>query len=466
MLDEMYRADRSEAPAYDMDNARISRYDQALRETFTVPETGAVLTYEGAVPLVEQTCSLLPHAMGVAPPRPAYEETTTMSDGNPCYFISNLRLPTAVPLPRNALLFMGTPRTSKSEAKRAVAFEAAKTLYRYKLLNEYLLPHREKKGDRAEDGAGRQLGEDLDLELEVPVRSTWGDIWKDSAELFLHRMSIGGRLVVGIVSGRQISVNDLPFHLWQGRDDQEHQIEVRVFPGERFHPLPGKSVSGTLEALEQYSRTVMTRVLRPNYLMEGKLACLFAPLTSEGGLNASMVERLAEGEAVKTWSSPKAFDYLAFDCMGRQIQIECARPDLTPRSLPVSVKQPSGEQVCPEQGFATYEEYAEKKLTYMPGSYKLLEGGDQTMLQVVSLRRRRNNLVSQKYAILADSIHGRTKGHPQGQRFILPRKLVRLSTIPLAVRESLMVSLSESGGCRTLVAEKSFHSYSPLLCVT
>jgi hypothetical protein len=132
----------------------------------------------------------------------------------------------------------------------------------------------------------------------------------------------------------------------------------------------------------------------------------------------------------------------------------------------VSVKQPSGDQVCREQGFATYEEYAEKKLTYMPGSYKLLEGGDQTMLQVVSLRRRRNNLVSQKYAILADSIHGRTKGHPQGQRFILPRKLVRLSTIPLAVRESLMVSLSESGGCRTLVAEKSFHSYSPLLCVT
>jgi endoribonuclease Dicer len=193
MLDEMYRADRSEAPAYDMDNARISRYDQALRETFTVPETGAVLTYEGAVPLVEQTCSLLPHAMGVAPPRPAYEETTTMSDGNPCYFISNLRLPTAVPLPRNALLFMGTPRTSKSEAKRAVAFEAAKTLYRYKLLNEYLLPHREKKGDRAEDGAGRQLGEDLDLELEVPVRSTWGDIWKDSAELFVHRWPACGR---------------------------------------------------------------------------------------------------------------------------------------------------------------------------------------------------------------------------------------------------------------------------------
>lgn len=435
----MYRDDRGEAPAYDMDNAHISAYDQALRETFTVPETGAVLTYEGAVPLVEQTCSLLPHSMGVAPPRPTYEGTTTMSDGNPCYFIANLRLPTAVPLPAKELSFWGTPRTSKAEAKRAVAFEAAKTLWKYKLLNEHLLPHREKKGDRAEDGAGRQLGEDLPLELEVEVLPTWGDIWDNHAELFLHRIAVGGRLAFAIIAGRQVSVPDLPFPLWEGRDEQEHEVEVTVMAGEPLRPLPKTTLAETLEALDRYSQTVMTRVIRPNYVLEGKLACLFAPLTSEGRLDAKMIQRLAEGNAVKAWTSPEAFEYLAFDSLGRQIQIECARPDLSPASAPIPIAQPSGEELCREQGFATYEEYAYKKLTYMAGTYKLLEAGDQTMLQVVSLRRRRNNLISQKHAILADGIHGRTKGHPQGQRVILPRKLVRLSTIPLGIRETLMV---------------------------
>ena len=423
-----------------MDNAHISAYDQALRETFTVTETGAVLTYEGAVPLVEQTCSLLPHAMGVPPPRPTYEGTTTMSDGNPCYFIANLRLPPAVPLPKTELSFYGTPRTSKAEAKRAVAFEAAKTLWKYKLLNEHLLPHREKKGDHAEDGAGRQLGEDLPLEFEVEVQSTWGDIWDKDAKLFLHRIAIDGLTTVGIVAAREISVGNLPFHLWVGRDDQEESVAVSVSSGVALRPLVGSTLSETLEALERYSETVMTRVIRPNYILEGKMACLFAPLTPKGNLDAELIRCLSEGNAVTPWTSSDAFRHLAFDSFGRQIQIECVRPNLTPKSIPIPVLQPNGEVLCREQGFATYEEFAYKKLSYMAGSYQLLESDDQTMLQVVSLRRRRNNLVSQQHAILADGIHGRTKGHPQGQRFILPRKLVRLSTVPLSVRESLMVS--------------------------
>jgi len=430
-----------------MDNAHISAYDQALRETFKVPETGAVLTYEGAVPLVEQTCSLLPHSMGVAPPKPIYEGTTTMSDGNPCYFISNLRLPTAVPLPKHELLFHGTPRTSKAEAKRAVAFEAAKTLWKYKLLNQHLLPHREKKGDQAEDGAGRTLGEDLDLEFEVDVLPTWGNIWAEGARLFIHPLVIKGKASLGIVAARKITVQEHPFFLWHGRDEEEHQVEISNLPGIPIAPPSGMSSSQILEALEKYSRTVMTRVIRPHYLLEGKMACLFAPLTEVGTLDMQLIKKLADSETHVKWTSPDAFEYLAFDSLGRQIQVERIRPALNPSSPPIYVEQLVGEPQCREFGFESYEAYARKKLLYMTGTASLLDDADPVMLQVVSLRRRRNNLISQQHAILAEGIHGRTKGHAQGQRFLIPRKLVRLSNVPLSLRDSLMVSAKVVVAC-------------------
>jgi endoribonuclease Dicer len=420
-----------------MDNAQISAYDQALRETFTVEETGAVLTYEGAVPLVEQTCSLLPHAMGIPPPRPTYEELETMTDGNPCYFISNIRLPPAVGIP--TLLFHGTPRTSKSEAKRAVAFEAAKALRKYKLLNEYLLPHREKKGDEAEDGNGRHVGEDLAFEVDVHVRPTWGDIYAKGARLYLHPISVNGNTSVGIVAAREILVNTEIFHLWYGRDQDEHEVPVRTYPGRPIVMPAGYTRARLHDALARYSHNMMTRCIRPNYQMEGRLACLFAPLDPTGCLDVATLEQLADGLTRKV-DGPSDSRFLAFDSMGRQIQIEKVRQNLKPSSRPIEVEQPSGEMVCREAGFSSYDDYALKKLTYMTGTSTLLESEDECMLQVVSLRRRRNNLVSQYQAIQADGIHGRTKGHPQGQRFIVPRKLIRVSNIPLETRDAYMVS--------------------------
>jgi hypothetical protein len=185
----------------------------------------------------------------------------------------------------------------------------------------------------------------------------------------------------------------------------------------------------------------MTRVIRPHYLLEGRMACLFAPLTRNGNLDSQLIQKLGDNGTHVKWNSPDAFDYLAFDSLGRQIQVECLRPDLKPASPPVYVNQPVGEPQCREIGFESYETYAWKKLLYMTGAASLINDQDPVMLQVVSLRRRRNNLISQQHAILADGIHGRTKGHAQGQRFVIPRKLVRLSNVPLSLRDSLMVSL-------------------------
>lgn len=423
-----------------MDNAQISAYDQALRETFMEHETGALLTYEGAVPLVEQTCALLPHAMGVPPPRPTYEILTTIADGNPCHFIANLQLPTAISLPVEELVFHGTARTSKAEAKRAIAFEAAKTLRKYNLLNEYMLPYREKKGDEAQDGEGRQLGEDLDMEFDVEVPFTWGNIWQDDPQLYIHRIAVEGIVTIAIIAARQIKLDPEPLQLWQGRDKDERQVEVQVYEGELLIPPEGMTIEETREALENYTKTVMTRCIRPNFEMEHRMACLFAPIAPNGDLDLPMISRLSKDERTP-WTHPDAYSFLAFDSMGRQVKIECERPDLTPLSEPVPVQQPSGEIQCREEGFHSYDAYAFKKLCYMTDSEKLLEDSDQTMLQVVSLRRRRNNLVGQQFAIQGVILHGRTKGQKQGQRFIIARKLVRVSNIPIEGRETLMVSL-------------------------
>jgi endoribonuclease Dicer len=68
--------------------------DLAERERYIVPSTGAVLTYNTSINLLNYLCSLIPHDNYTPPPVPKYSGD----------FISTLELPVSLPLPIEKLV--------------------------------------------------------------------------------------------------------------------------------------------------------------------------------------------------------------------------------------------------------------------------------------------------------------------------------------------------------------------------
>src|SRR5882762_3079630 len=119
--------------------------DLAERERYIVPSTGAVLTYNTSINLLNYLCSLIPHDNYTPTPVPKYAGD----------FISTLELPVSLPLPNEKLVYTGPEKRSKREAKRAVAFLAVKELHALDVFDDYLLPTSTSKGKVTEDADGR-----------------------------------------------------------------------------------------------------------------------------------------------------------------------------------------------------------------------------------------------------------------------------------------------------------------------
>ena len=74
-----------------------------------VPITGAILTYNTAIGLLNHLCSLIPRDRFTPMHLPQYSGE----------FESTLHLPSSLPLPPEHLIYIGPPRRTKKEAKRA-----------------------------------------------------------------------------------------------------------------------------------------------------------------------------------------------------------------------------------------------------------------------------------------------------------------------------------------------------------
>lgn len=192
--------DRPEEDQADIDSG--GEGDPVAEGRFVVENTGASLTPAGAIGLLNNVCSLIPRDDHTPPLQPKYTI-------HPTYFTCQVRLPSALPIPRESLVVTSAPlsnRTKKS-AKRSAAFRAVIQLYELGVFDDYLLPLRRDQGDSVEDVDGKPPVDVSSIEpmMEVLVRDPWGNVWEPQAPMYLHRLNAGGKQGMAIVCACQLS---------------------------------------------------------------------------------------------------------------------------------------------------------------------------------------------------------------------------------------------------------------------
>jgi len=137
--------------------------DIAARERYTTP-AGAILTVGSSIALLNNLCSLVPRDKYTKVLLPIYEGDFQVS----------IRLPSALPVPRDQLVFHGAHRRSKREAKAVAAFAACKALHALGVFDDYLLPAKKTTGEVIEDADGRLIPEVIPNDmLDVLVHDPW-----------------------------------------------------------------------------------------------------------------------------------------------------------------------------------------------------------------------------------------------------------------------------------------------------
>lgn len=179
----------------------VSSQDVACREpNFTIAETGAILTYDNAVDLLELLCASAPSdEYGVV--RTQYTTFATR-DGFEC----TVRLPPCLPLPRNMLQYRSAiPRGSKREARNAAAFATVKALYELGIFNNRLLPVHAKRTPFGQDAYMRPPMDVSDVEkyMTVDVETPWIELLPGN-DCWLHTLHLDGSPVVGFVTANWI----------------------------------------------------------------------------------------------------------------------------------------------------------------------------------------------------------------------------------------------------------------------
>ncbi|KAL5533446.1 DCL1_1 [Sanghuangporus sanghuang] len=202
-LKAVYRSMNSPTSSTDMDPEDASEaieddpQDLATRESYTIPSTGATLTYSSAIQLLNHLCSLIP--------RDAY--TTAMRPKYSGDFAATLRLPRALPLPGDKLTFRGPLKRTKREAKRAVAFMAVRELHLLGVFDDHFSPIVAQKGECILDADGRPISKvsDVAVMMDVMVASPW----KSGPPWYLHSLCIDGVARAGIVCGNVLPEVDV-----------------------------------------------------------------------------------------------------------------------------------------------------------------------------------------------------------------------------------------------------------------
>ncbi|KAI0261075.1 hypothetical protein BC834DRAFT_973021 [Gloeopeniophorella convolvens] len=162
--------------------------DLAKRERYTVPSTGAVLTYNSAIALLEQLCSLIPCDAFMPAQKPRYSGD----------FVAAVRLPSMLPLPSEHLVYEGPHKHSKKEAKRAVAFKAVKALHGLGVFDDYLLPAHGKRNNLVDEDLDHadavvKIPEMMDVVVRAP--------WTPGSRLWSHPVSMNGKRVAALITG-------------------------------------------------------------------------------------------------------------------------------------------------------------------------------------------------------------------------------------------------------------------------
>ncbi|KAL6308704.1 hypothetical protein BKA93DRAFT_725516 [Sparassis latifolia] len=311
--------------------------DLAERERYVVPTTGAVLTYNGAIGLLNHLCSLVPHDRFTPTFLPRYSGD----------FTSTLHLPSTLPLPHKHLVYTGPEKRSKKEAKRAVAFLAVKELHALNVFDDYLLPAQSVTGSDNEDPDGRPIQDVSRVPemMEVQVR----DPWTRGAVQYLHVVYLDGRPTAGLITGTLLPPVEL------------------VCSGTFVSTGEGQLLEFDTQD-EWRQRRAMEDFMRMGlwWCVTGRgitlpMTCYLVPITHAMKPDFDAIDRaVAHPYGAYDWSGITEQDYRHVLVMctkepGRALLLKGIRTDMSPKSTP-----PQGSR---EAAFPTYREFWQHKYT-------------------------------------------------------------------------------------------------------
>ncbi|KAG7453028.1 P-loop containing nucleoside triphosphate hydrolase protein [Guyanagaster necrorhizus] len=328
-LKAIYQARREEkeveAITEEEEEEMLDPLDLAARERYDIPSTGAFASYDNSISLLNYFCSLIPCDKYTSQHVPVYTGE----------FQSTLRLPSALPIPPESLLFHGPVKCSKKEAKRAVAFQAVKHLHALDVLDDYLLPVSSKQ-QNDKDLDGRDIPDiNVPEMLDVPIR----DPWTLGSNLWMHVVYVDGRPVAGLITGTRLPGVDV--HSYSSVAEIRQAQQVCLTSSERA-------------TIDCYTRQViwLRNTARETIL---PLSLFLVPITSHHAPDFdAMIRLLTDPQGCFDWGSVAEQDYnkvmiLNRNQNGRPYLLHRIRYDLTPMSAP-----PPGS---PEATSATYYEY-------------------------------------------------------------------------------------------------------------
>lgn len=209
-------------------NEAMYQADLRERERYVEPSTGAMITYDNALNLLSYLCSFIPRDAFTPTHRAKFIEG----------FQTSLLLPRALPLESADLAYMGPPKRSYKEAKRAVAFMAVKRLRELDVFDEYLLPV--PTGSDDFEGSLQNLRGQKAKRKNIPPMMTVSvrDPWCMGDRLWLHPIVIDDQILAGLVTGTALApeemnitnkhVKSLPAKLLEFDTESEHELRAEM----------------------------------------------------------------------------------------------------------------------------------------------------------------------------------------------------------------------------------------------
>lgn len=343
-------ADEDTGDDLDLDDEEAYAADLVERERYVVPSTGAILTYDTSIGLLNHLCALIPRDAFTSVHLPKYTGD----------FEAVLHIPPSVPLPAEHLVYVGPPRRSKKEAKRAVAFMAVKRLHELAAFDDYLLPVSSSQSKCSEDTDG-QVAIDVN-KIPNMMDVTVKDPWAMGSKLWIHPIYIDGHRVAGLVTGTNLPSVDV---LCGASRVSTGGGELIVFTeDEEEHER---------NAMEEYTRLgIWYRIsARP---ITSPLSLFLVPLAHNSNQpDFKAIERLLDNPyGSHDWSKVGEKNIgrllvMNVNEFGRVLLFRRVRSDLSPVSTPFPGSR--------EEGLGTYRDYFVHKWTRKRGAPRVpLEG--------------------------------------------------------------------------------------------
>ncbi|KAH8114247.1 hypothetical protein DFH11DRAFT_1596751 [Phellopilus nigrolimitatus] len=388
--------------------------DLAERENYVIPSTGATLTYNSAIALLDHLCALIPRDRYTSSLQPKY---TDMKDK-----CASVQLPRALPLANDQLVYHGPQKHSKKEAKRAVAFSAVRALHGLGVFDDYLSPVKPKKGDVIEDADGRPIAKVsavakmMDVFVAIP--------WKAGPPWYLHAVQLDDRTCAGLVAGCVLPEVSIVVRGTQVRLRYDgHPAQMATDPA-HFN----------IDLLEQFTKMGLWWCVTASPIAS-PLACFLVPLDTAGAIDWEAMRRaVADERGTYDWSAVSERDEGRLVLMNAK---KFARPLLLER-FRLDLSLDAKPEFVTENTHTTYAEYFEHM--YPPYHSKNSDevevpkppGGP--ILEVSSMARypfasyERRNITVQKDVEA-----------PSSSTFLLPQSYCRCTALPYEAVQTFQV---------------------------